>query len=190
MRAMPSPTSSTRPISSTSVVLPYWSISLRRTETISSGLNFMTATLNQLIADGVQLVLHAGVVAPVADLHDESAQQVGVDTRAQDGFFLRHLAQLADQALALVVRERHGAAHQNTHLVGALLDQGGIDVEDRPQQLQPLVFVDHEQEVEEQRRHLALERLPQGHGPAIPANQAAQEELADGRVRPGDAAEQ
>src|SRR5262245_40815259 len=104
MRAMPSPTSSTRPISSTSVVLPYWSISLIRTETISSGLNFMAGTLDQLIADDFQLVLHAGIVAPVAHLHDESAKQVRLDARDQDRFLLRQLPQLADQALALIVR--------------------------------------------------------------------------------------
>src|SRR5581483_2761629 len=154
MRAMPSPTSSTRPTSSTVFTPDFslaFSISGIRTETISSGLNFMTATLDQLIAEDVELMTHAGIIAPVADLYDEPAQQVGIDGGVQDRFFLGQVPQLVDQALALVVRQWDGGADEDADAVGALLDQLRIGDLNRPEQLHPLVVIEDEQEIEQQR---------------------------------------
>src|SRR5438067_13909430 len=104
---MPSPTSSTRPTSSTAPVFrPYWLISLTRTDTTSFGFNDMTASLDQLVAEGIQLPADAGVVPPVAELHDQAAQQVRIDADVEDRLLVRQLAQLLQELLALVVRQR------------------------------------------------------------------------------------
>src|SRR5947207_4720330 len=79
-RAMPSPTSSTRPTSSTAPVFrPYWLISLTRTDTTSFGFNDMTASLDQLVAEGIQLPPDGGVETPVAELHDHAAKEFRLD---------------------------------------------------------------------------------------------------------------
>src|SRR5262245_62665990 len=105
---MPSPTSSTRPTSralivgSTSLIWP------TSTEMISSARNGMAAPLDQLIAGLVDAGADAGVVDPVADAHDQPAQQVGIDLFLQDGFDLGHLPHVGAHATALVVGQRHG----------------------------------------------------------------------------------
>src|SRR5262245_9624121 len=122
MRAMPSPTSSTRPTSCTSSLARYWLISVRRTETISSGLNLITASLDQLVAEGFDLVADTGVVLEVADAHGHAPEQVRIDARIQHRIALKHLADLADQAFALVVGQGHGGADPDKHLAGAFLE--------------------------------------------------------------------
>src|SRR5262249_42881461 len=100
---MPSPTSRTRPISRATALPLNWSISLRRTETISSALNRMAASLDELFAEYVQAGPHAGVVDPVVYLHHQAAQEFGFDGRVQHGLLAERLTQLTGQALALVV---------------------------------------------------------------------------------------
>src|SRR5207248_2711627 len=99
------------------------------------------------------------------------------------------LAQLADQTFALIVRQRHSGLHQNANLVGTLLDQGAVGGEDWPQQVQPLVIVQDEEEVQEQRRHLPLERLLERDFSTASTHQSAEEEVADGLIRGGDPVE-
>src|SRR4051794_12128998 len=82
-RAMPSPTSSTRPVSRVSSWGPDRPISCSRTETISSALNLMTAPLDHLVPDVRKAGAHAGVVEPVPHAHHQPAQQVGVDARVE-----------------------------------------------------------------------------------------------------------
>src|SRR4051794_21868551 len=108
MRAMPSPTSSTRPTSTASIWERYSLISSSITERISSALNLMTATLDNFFADIVQPGAHRAVEQPVADLHHHAAQQVGIDLRLQHRFQVKRRSQLLDEPLALVVRQRHG----------------------------------------------------------------------------------
>src|SRR5437764_2258564 len=127
MRAMPSPTSRTRPTSSTPTSLPYWSISFRRTETISSGLNLMAAALDQLIADDVQLMADAGIVEPVAHLHDHTPEQVGIDLLFQHRLAFGDLAKLVDEPAALVVQQGRRCPHLDAHLVGPLFQQDAVD---------------------------------------------------------------
>src|SRR5450432_3353751 len=95
---MPSPTSSTRPTSRTSWAVPSRPISPRRTETISSGLNFIAAPRQQLISDRLDACPHRTVEYLVADLHDHSAQQVrlnlGTHHRVEPGRLANALLQL------------------------------------------------------------------------------------------------
>src|SRR5947209_17204596 len=107
MRAMPSPTSSTRPTSRASSLARYWSISVWSTETISSALNLIAASFDDLVPDVLELGTDRAVIHPVADLHDEAAEQLRIDAGFQHRLLLELLAELLHQALALVVGQRH-----------------------------------------------------------------------------------
>src|SRR5437868_1122779 len=120
---MPSPTSSTRPTSRACSLGRYSSISDWRTETISSTLNLMTASRDQLVANGFELRAHRGVVQPVADADGQAAQQVGGDALFEDGFQAKGLAQLPQQAVALVVGKGGGRLNLHAHPPGALVVQ-------------------------------------------------------------------
>src|SRR3954454_22279261 len=78
-RAMPSPTSSTRPTSV--LVTSAWNCSISRwmTELISSALNFMRLSLDQAMAELLEPAAHRGVVYVVADLDDQPPEQGGID---------------------------------------------------------------------------------------------------------------
>src|SRR5262245_34708883 len=102
---MPSPTSSTRPTSWARICSLKPTISRWRTETISSGLNLMIASLHQLLPDPVDARPDAGVVEPVADAQHEPAQQLGIDLRVQQRLALEDRADLLPDALLLVVVE-------------------------------------------------------------------------------------
>src|SRR5207237_318381 len=82
--------------------LPSLSSCVRRTETISSGLNFCMAALDQLIADDFQLMANAGVIAPVAHLHDHSAEQFGIDFFFEHRLAFGQFTKLANEPAALV----------------------------------------------------------------------------------------
>src|SRR5262245_34422220 len=117
MRAMPSPTSRTRPTSpSLPTSRPKCEICSRRTETISPGLNLITASLDQLVLYRVQPGADAGVVQPVAHLHHQSTQEIRVNLHFQDRLARECLAQLAAQPLLVVLVERHRRADLHPHL--------------------------------------------------------------------------
>src|SRR5437016_3507799 len=115
---MPSPTSSTRPTSRASSLERYWSISVCNTETISSALNLMTASRDDLVPKSFQLGFHRVVVQPVADLHHHATKQVWLDGRLQHRLLVEGVPQLLPQSLLLVVRQRHRAAHLHPHPAG------------------------------------------------------------------------
>src|SRR5436190_9242564 len=150
MRAMPSPTSRTRPTSRASTSRPVLAICSRMTETISPGLNLITASLDQLVPDGLDAGADTGVVEPVAHLHDQPAQEVGVDALLQDRLAPEGLPQLAAQALLMVVVERHRGAHLDAHLSGVLLQQVAVGGHDDRQQIEPVMLVQDQEEVEHQ----------------------------------------
>src|SRR5688572_5697648 len=130
MRAIPSPTSSTRPTSwTTAPSLPASLISFRRTETISSGLNFMTATLDQLIADLVQSLTDACVVLPVVDPDDQPAQDVRIDPLVHHGLLAGELAHLPGEPLALLLAQGDGTRDVHVDLSCPLLDEFAVDCE-------------------------------------------------------------
>src|SRR5262245_59876489 len=78
---MPSPISSTRPTSWTVILSNYVLISVVSTETISSALNLMTATRQDLVADVVDTCFYGGVVLPVAHPDLDAAQDRRIDLR-------------------------------------------------------------------------------------------------------------
>src|SRR5262249_51673097 len=113
---MPSPTSSTRPTSrASSRSPPTLLISCSRTETISSALNLMTASLNQLVPNRLQPAAYGPIVQPVADADHQAAQQIGIDAGFQHGFAVVQRTQLVPQAVLLVFRQRHGRLNEHAH---------------------------------------------------------------------------
>src|SRR3954453_20141444 len=108
IRAMPSPTSSTRP---TSVRVTWaWNCSISRwmTEVISSALNFMRLPFDQSLAELFQSVADRGIVEVVADLDDQAADQAGVDHVPDHGGGAQHRGEpVAERGpLAVVERDR------------------------------------------------------------------------------------
>src|SRR5436190_22593196 len=104
---MPSPTSRTRPTSLTVMPSRYWLISAVRTETISSALNLMTASLDELTQYLLKLGADRAVVDVVARLHHQAANQFGVYLDFQDRFRLQSLTQFVLQAILLVAGQGH-----------------------------------------------------------------------------------
>src|SRR5262245_19529770 len=130
MRAMPSPTSSTLPVSCARMSPRKSRICASITETISSALNLMTASLDELFPKGFQPGADRGVVQPIADAHHHAADQVGVELRFQDRLELHFLPQDLGQLVALRVGERKGAADLHADATAALVAQvaeGGQD---------------------------------------------------------------
>src|SRR5260370_25342283 len=104
MRAMPSPTSKTRPTSRASALDSYSLISVSRTETISSALNLMAASFDDLISESFQAGTHGGVVKPIIHLHYQTAEKFGIDPGFQDGLLLQGLFHFPMHALPLIIR--------------------------------------------------------------------------------------
>src|SRR3954469_19868061 len=92
-RAIPSPTSSTRP---TSVrVTCDWNCSISRwiTEVISSALNFMGLSFDESAADRLEAGADRGVVEIVTDLDDQATDQRRVDLQCDHGRGVDHRGQ-------------------------------------------------------------------------------------------------
>src|SRR6478609_6416473 len=125
-RAIPSPTSRTLPTSRTSWPPPSPPISRVRTETISSGLNFIAAPRQQLIADGLDPVPDRAVKDLVADLDDHPAQQglvhLGRDDRVEPGGLADRLPEL----LGLGVGQRDGRPDRHPDPLGPLVHQVAV----------------------------------------------------------------
>src|SRR5262245_2497495 len=103
IRAMPSPTSSTRPTSLRVTSAWKCSISLWMTELISSALNFMRLPFDQSMAELLEPAAHRGVIDLVADLDDETADQGGVDHVGRQGRRGEHAGEPLAQRLPLRV---------------------------------------------------------------------------------------
>src|SRR5215218_9912986 len=103
---MPSPTSRTRPTSRTSWAAPSRPISPRSTETISSGLNFITAPREELIADGFDAGADGTVEHLVPDLDDHPAQDRRVDPGGQHRLHAGRVPDRLPQVLGLGVGQR------------------------------------------------------------------------------------
>src|SRR5438270_12758960 len=135
---MPSPTSRTRPTSRASSLERYWSISVCRTETISSALNLITASRDQLVSDTLEAGADGAVVEPIADADHQPAEEVRIDLRSQERFAVQRVAELPAQALALVLGQGHGGPDLDPDAPGALVAQLAGGGQDRPQQVQAL----------------------------------------------------
>src|SRR5436309_15317712 len=110
---MPSPISSTRPTSRTSIWDWYCLISSLKTETISSALNLMAASRENVVADLVELGPYGRVVHHVADTDDQAAEQLGIDGGFQNGVHVEEVAQPLLQPLPLVVGQGHRRADRD-----------------------------------------------------------------------------
>src|SRR5207302_8859563 len=103
----------TRPTSRTSIWDWYCLISSLSTETISSALNLMATSRENVVADVVELGPHRGVVHHVADADDQAAEQLGIDGGLQDGVHVEVVPQPFLQPLPLVVGQGHGRPHRD-----------------------------------------------------------------------------
>src|SRR5262249_42155279 len=144
---MPSPISSTRPTSSARSLVRYCSISVWRTETISSGLNLITASLYELFADGVQPALDRRIEPPVAHLDDHAGDQVGIDACTEHGLHVELGPNFLSQCLGLVLRQWNGANDVHAQPASPRLEQVAIGRVDGPNRVEPLVLVQNEEEV-------------------------------------------
>src|SRR6478752_500308 len=112
-RAIPSPTSSTRP---TSVrVTCDWNCSISRwiTEVISSALNFMGLSFDESAADRLQAGADRGVVDLVSDLDDQAPDQRRVDLQGDHGRGVDHRGQPVAERGLLPLVERDGRADRH-----------------------------------------------------------------------------
>src|SRR4051812_18667760 len=155
---MPSPTSSTVPVSraSTPVLAPR--ISCSSTETISSTLNAMTAPLDQLIPDVLQARADAGVVDPVLNADDQAAQDVGVDLLVEDRLDGHHGADVVLDPAPLLVGQGHGRADVDDQAPGLAVVQGAERQGDGREHVQAVVLVEHLEEAHKRVAGPALER--------------------------------
>src|SRR5205085_2117794 len=123
---MPSPTSRTRPTSRASSLERYWSISVCSTETISSALNLITTSRDDLVPDGFELGTYRMIEHPIADPHHHAADQLGIDFGLQDRLLVKRLAELLAQTFFLITRQGHCTAHEHSHASTTLVAQLAI----------------------------------------------------------------
>src|SRR5438128_12150194 len=130
---MPSPTSSTLPTSRDSTCARYCWISSVRTDTISSALNLMATSRNQLLFDGCEPRPHGQVHQPVADLDLHAAQKLRIDLLDEHRLQTVIGAGQFLQPLALGVRQRHGRADQDADALVQFVPQFAEHRRDRPE---------------------------------------------------------
>src|SRR5207302_8122078 len=142
MRAMPSPISSTRPTSSALSLSRYCAISFWRTETISSALNLITTSLDELFLNGLEPAADRRIDPPIADLHDHSGDQIGIDPRFKHRLLVELGPDFLTQGLGLIVGQRHGTHNPHAHEAGTLIVQIAVRRMNGPQRVEPLVLVE------------------------------------------------
>src|SRR6516165_4068322 len=147
---MPSPTSRTRPTSRVSSWVLYCWISSTSTETISSALNLMAAHLPHLFAQIDKLCPHRAVEDPVADADNHAAQQVRLYLLLEDWFQSEGLAEVVLKALLLVLRQGHSTLHQDAEMPPPQVRQVPDFLVDDAKEHQPVVVIEHQQEVHQQ----------------------------------------
>src|ERR1700730_6903047 len=103
---MPSPTSRTRPTSRVARRAPKFLISSVSTEVISSALNFITASRDDLGANVIEAGADRGVELPVADADLQPAQKRRVHVPHQHRLHAEMLPHRPRDALAVFAGER------------------------------------------------------------------------------------
>src|SRR5271166_6903185 len=101
MRAMPSPTDSTWPVSATFASVSNAAICCLRISEISAGRISISGSSLHRVLQALQTGFQTCVVQPCADLHDQAAQQVGLDQLDDIDVAVAGLNQARAQALAL-----------------------------------------------------------------------------------------
>src|SRR5437660_488086 len=187
---MPSPTSSTLPVSWdwTPVFTPTISCSI--TETISPTLNVMAAPLDEVVLNGLQPGAHAGVVDPIAHPHHEPTQQARIDGLLEDRLAPRDRLQVVIQFPPFLVGERHGGAHQGAEPMAAPLVQRLVRRGDGAKRVEPAAVVEHHQELDEHLAGAAIECLVDDLVLALAADGRAVEEQFQARALLEDAVDQ
>ena len=104
----------------------------------------MTASLDDLFPHAFQALADGGIVDPIAHAHHHAAEQIGIEPGVEQRLLVIALAQLSEQALALVLGQRHGGANLHAHSSGPLVPQRPIGIEDRPNQMESLVVVENQ----------------------------------------------
>src|SRR5262245_60239109 len=148
IRAMPSPTSSTRP---TSVRVTWaWNCSISRwmTEVISSALNFMRLSFDQSLAKLFESVADRGVVDVVADLDDQPPDQGRVDDEPDDGRGAEHLREPLGERGLLGIVERDGRLDDDLPAVPAPVRELARRADDRGKGCEPAVTVQDPEEAD------------------------------------------
>src|SRR5438105_10482199 len=149
MRAMPSPTSSTRPDSRASTFTRYSLISVSRTETISPGLNLMIASLEQLVPYRFDARAQAGVVEPVLDAQHQAAEQFRVHAQVEHRLALEGGAQLLAEPFHLVLGQGRRRRHLDRQASEAAVVGQAVGPRDRAQVVQAVVLVEDQEEIDE-----------------------------------------
>ncbi len=161
---------------------------LSRTETISSALNLMAASLDELVPDVARRGPDRAVVDVVAHLDDQAAQQVGIDRMFEDRFGLQRRAQFGRSDVPLVVGQgARPCAHMHAHATGAARSSNLADLgQDRPQQVEAVVVVEDQQEVHEDLAGPSVQALANqfilGGPDRWPASRAAAQSGRDGKT--------
>src|SRR5438876_595495 len=134
MRAMPSPTWRTVPISARSVSTSYSSIRCRRIDVISSGRSFKSLSApHEFLSQSFQASAQARVDTVRAGLQHDAADQLRVDAAGRLDRSSSRLLDLADDVVRLLVRQLAGggqldrqpallARHQPLELARDLLE--------------------------------------------------------------------
>src|SRR5579859_836450 len=147
MRAMPSPTSRTRPTSPASSREWYSSISFCKTETISLALNLMTASRDYLMANLFQTRTHRGIIQPVPHPDAQTAQKAGVQLALHDGFKMKGIPNSLLQADLLVIWQGYRRLDLDPDSAAALIIQFPVGGQNRPQEIKPFLVVEHQEEM-------------------------------------------
>src|SRR5260370_3385952 len=131
---MPSPTSRTRPTSLAWSWLRYWLISLESTETISSALNLMAASFQELVFELVESGPHRAVELPIADTHHETAKQSWIYLFAENWVELENRADIGFEPFTLLIIQRQSGTHLDAHPPLLFVQNFLVGIEDRREQ--------------------------------------------------------
>ena len=115
------------------------SISVCRTETISSALNLMTASRKNLFLHVIQVVAHGASTckSPMRIFMPPSSS--GAHTGVQNRILLKDDCECARSGRADVIGQGHGRLHQHAQAVLAFVVDLMSAVPNRPHQVEPIV---------------------------------------------------
>src|ERR687888_1099416 len=129
MRAIPSPTSMTRPASCRSTSASYPSSWRLMISLISSALIIVLSPC-QPFAQARQLSVETAVENEAADLSHEAAQERGIELLIDNDALAQHLLEPLAEPPLVLVREAHCRAHRGTGLTEVFVEQRAVRPED------------------------------------------------------------
>src|SRR5579875_435599 len=141
-----------------------------------------TAFLDELIADSFQTRAHAVVENPVVYFHYQSPQQLWIDADRQDRLTAKLVAQLAAQALLLLVVQGDGGCHLDVHASAAALEKIARQDSRLAEDAETIVVVEDEQKTVENVVDLAFEGAAQCFALVFAADDGAGEKEGEGGI--------